>query len=133
DISNSRTAVMGSAAMGRTTIRQGAAANALTDAEHACLRARQLTWQLLTFSQGGIPSRKTVKLAHVIDESVDIALRGSNVALRLDLAPDLWTVDADHAQLVQVFSNILMNAWEAMRQGGTIVIRAEKVVGSWRH
>ena len=69
----------------------------------------------------------------MIEESVEVALRGSNVALRLDLAPDLWTVDADHAQLVQVFSNILMNAREGMPQGGTIVIRADKVVESARH
>ena len=52
DFNNILMAIMGSVAMARTTIRHGAAANALTDAEHACLRARQLTWQLLTFSQG---------------------------------------------------------------------------------
>jgi len=74
----------------------------LAEAEQACVRARQLTWQLLTFSKGGVPTRKTVAIAPILHESVGLALRGSSVTCTLDIAPDLWSVDADAGQLLEL-------------------------------
>jgi PAS domain S-box-containing protein len=131
DFNNILQAIMGNLSLARTAVPgPGAAATALTEAEHACLRARQLTWQLLTFSRGGMPMRRSVKLAHLVEESVNIALLGSNVAYTLHIDPDLWAVEADGAQLVEVFSNVLANAQEGISPGGTIAIRAENVVES---
>jgi CheY-like chemotaxis protein/anti-sigma regulatory factor (Ser/Thr protein kinase) len=59
---------------------------------------------------------------------VATALRGSNLHSTLDIAQDLWSVDADEAQLVQVFTNVLLNAKEATPHGGSIVIRASNAV-----
>ena len=44
----------------RTMPPTGAAGLALSEAEKACLKARQLTWQLLTFSKGGVPLKQTI-------------------------------------------------------------------------
>jgi signal transduction histidine kinase len=52
------------------------------------------------------------------------------VAYTLHIDPDLWTVEADGAQLVEVFSNVLANAQEGISRGGTIAIRAENIVES---
>jgi PAS domain S-box-containing protein len=129
DFNNILMAIMGNISLARTsTPEPGDSAAALTEAERACVRARHLTWQLLTFSRGGIPTRKTVQLARVLSEAADIALRGTNVEHTVSIDPNLWPVDADESQLVQVFTNLLLNAQEAMPQGGSVTISAVNVV-----
>jgi CheY-like chemotaxis protein len=91
------------------------------------VRARQLTWQLLTFSKGGVPTRKNVGIAPILQESVGLSLRGSGVTCTLDIPPDLWSVEADAGQLAQVFSNVMLNARQAMLHSGVITIHAENV------
>jgi signal transduction histidine kinase len=136
DFNNILMAVMGSVSMARATLPAGASTRALDEAEQACVRARQITWQLLTFSRGGVPVKKPVSIARLLDESATLALRGTNVRCTFDIAPTLWPVAADDGQLVQVFSNIVINAHQAMPHGGTVTIRAENVVESaarWEH
>ena len=128
DFNNILLAIMGNISLVRATAPQSAAvAAALAEAEQACVRARQITWQLLTFSKGGVPARKTVRVARVLDEAATLALRGSPVTCALDLPPDLWDIEADDAQLVQVFTNLFVNAQQAMPHGGVVNVRAENV------
>jgi PAS domain S-box-containing protein len=137
DFNNILTTIMGNVSMARATISpRRRAASALGEAELACVRARQLTWQLLTFSKGGVPDKKAIALPRTLKESARLLLRGSNVSCAFDLAPDLWGVHADEGQLVQVFNNILINGQQAMPQGGVIEIRARNVVEPeerWEH
>jgi nitrogen-specific signal transduction histidine kinase/CheY-like chemotaxis protein len=128
DFNNILVAIMGSISMARATLPPGASARSLEDAEQACVRARQITWQLLTFSRGGVPVKKRVALGRVLEESARLSLRGSNVSCLFDVAEDLWPVSADEGQLVQVFSNVVINAQQAMPRGGTIEVCAENVV-----
>ncbi len=99
----------------------------LTDAETACWRARDLTLQLLTFSKGGIPVKRTVTLKGLIRETSGFALRGSNVRCTYSIARDLWPCDVDEGQISQVLNNLLINADQAMPEGGTINLSAENV------
>ena len=130
DFNNILMAVMGNVSMARATTSSLNVARALDEAHQACVRARQLTWQLLTFSRGGVPVKKTVALSSLLEEATSMALKGSNVRCTVTTAPDLWPVSADEGQLVQVFTNIVVNAQQAMPEGGTIVVRAENVVES---
>jgi PAS domain S-box-containing protein len=128
DFNNILMSVMGNVSMARATMAPPpSSTDWLAEAEQACVRARQLTWQLLTFSKGGVPTRKTVAIPQILHESVGLALRGSGVTCTFDMAPDLWTVDADAGQLAQVFSNVMLNARQAMRHSGVITVRAENV------
>ena len=97
----------------------------LTEAEKACLRARDLTQQLLTFSKGGAPIKKTASIAELIRESANFAVRGSKVRCQVSLPGDLWPVEVDEGQMSQVIHNLVINAQQAMPEGGTIQIRAE--------
>jgi len=129
DFNNVLTSVMGSVSTARATLPDaGPSANLLLQAEQACVRARQLTWQLLTFSKGGVPVKKTVAIAGILKESANMALRRSPVRCVFDLPEDLWMVEADEIQLVQVFTNLLINAQEAMPQGGVITVTAGNLV-----
>jgi PAS domain S-box-containing protein len=127
DFNNILMAIMGNISMARATMPQVAATTSLADAEQACVRARQITWQLLTFSKGGVPVKKTVAIGRVLEEAVSLAVRGSGVRCALDVAPKLWSIEADEPQLVQVFTNLLINAQQSMPHGGVIAVRAENV------
>src|SRR5436190_4943498 len=126
DFNNILMAIMGNVSMARATM-PNPPANALAEAEQACVRARQLTWQLLTFSKGGVPAKKPVTIARLLQEGASLVLRGSSVRCTIDAAPDLWAVEADESQLVQVFSNVLINAQQAMPHGGEISVTAENI------
>ena len=129
DFNNILMAVMGNVSMARATLPgPGPAVTALGQAEQACVRARHLTWNLLTFSKGGTPDKKTITLPGLLEETARLALCGSSVRYTLRVDPDLWPVHADDRQLVQVVNNILVNAQQAMPRGGTIAIVAENIV-----
>lgn len=96
----------------------------LAAAEKACLRARDLTKQLLTFAKGGVPVKNTASISTIISDTVEFALRGSAVRCELNLAPDLWPVEVDEGQISQVMQNLVINADQAMPEGGRIEVEA---------
>jgi len=134
DFNNILMAVTGNLSLARASVTPGTLpAASLAEAEEACLRARQLTWRLLTFSKGGVPVKKIVSLGPVLQEAARIGARGTNVTCRLTIAPDLWSLSADEGQLVQVFTNIILNAQQAMPSGGVIDVTASNTVESFEH
>lgn len=99
-------------------------AERLAAAEKACLRARDLTKQLLTFAKGGAPIKNVASIATFITDTAEFALRGSNVRCELDLPADLWPVEVDEGQMSQVIQNLIINADQAMPDGGMIRVQA---------
>ncbi len=97
----------------------------LTEAERVCLQAKRLTQQLLTFSRGGTPVKELVSITELIKDTATFALRGSSARCDISIEGDLWNVSADEGQISQVIGNIVINAAQAMPQGGVISIRAE--------
>ncbi|GMV38972.1 MAG: hypothetical protein AMXMBFR64_06880 [Myxococcales bacterium] len=130
DFNNILAGVMASVSLAEVMVRSQvpAAADRLRTATRVCERARDLTRQLLTFSKGGAPIRETLSLAEVLPDAVDLALGGSSVACDLQIADDLWAVEADAGQLGQAVQNVTLNAVQSMPLGGQVVIRAENVM-----
>ncbi len=104
----------------------------LSQAEKACLRAQDLTRQLLTFARGGAPVKKAFDLGPLLEETARFALRGSAATCEFALPPDLWPVAADSGQIAQVVHNLLLNAVQAMDRAGAIRVKAENRVVSDR-
>jgi len=100
----------------------------LTDAEAATLRAKDLSQQLLTFAKGGLPIKKPVSAMKMIENTTRFMLSGSNVRCDYDMPDDLWLLDADEGQIGQVLQNLILNADQAMPEGGVINIGAENVI-----
>jgi PAS domain S-box-containing protein len=88
-------------------------------------RARNLTQQLLTFSKGGAPVRQVGKLKGFLIDTTLFALSGSNVATIFTIPEDLWTCNFDKNQISQVLDNLVINAKQAMPDGGNIYVTAE--------
>lgn len=97
----------------------------LSEVEKASLQARKLTQQLLTFAKGDSPILKTASIGELIRESVSFALRGSNVKCGFNIPEDLWLAEIDEGQINQVIHNLVINADQAMPNGGIIDIYCE--------
>jgi len=129
DFNNILTAIIGNISLAKTSIKQGDEIfELLSEAEQACWKAQHLTQQLLTFSKGGSPVKKTASIEEIIKESAEFALRGSNVRCEFSVPEDLCLVEIDHGQISQVIHNLILNADQAMPQGGTIQIHAENTI-----
>jgi PAS domain S-box-containing protein len=100
----------------------------LTKALSVLDRARGLTGQLLTFSRAGQPVTAPLSLGELLRKSVDFVLSGSSVGREVQIPDDLWPCQGDERQIAQVIENLLLNARQAMPEGGTIALKAENVV-----
>jgi PAS domain S-box-containing protein len=128
DFNNILTAILNNISMARIMAKGDERATAnLKKAESATLRAQKLTNQLLTFSQGGEPIKEIASIAELIKESANFALRGTNIKCEYEIDSDIWPVEVDHGQIVQVLDNLIVNAVQAMPKGGTITITARNM------
>ncbi|MGD9365643.1 MAG: ATP-binding protein [Desulfobacteraceae bacterium] len=128
DFNNILTAVIGNIALTKRYAEQNRKVlDKLTEMEKAAFRARDLTQQLLTFSKGGEPVKKTVRLDQLLYDSAMFSLGGSNVGLEFCPTEDIWTVDADEGQFGQVINNLVLNAVQAMPDGGVLRAGIENV------
>jgi len=126
NFNNLLAAILGNISLARLhTNSEAAVYQKIVEAEQACIRAKDLTQQLLTFSKGGAPVKKTVLLEEILKESASFAVTGSNSRCEFDLDSDLWPVEIDPGQISQVVHNLVLNAQQSMPQGGTIRVSAE--------
>lgn len=128
DFNNLLTGILGNITLARMYVTAGETAHKrLAEAEKACLRAKDLTQQLLTFASGGAPLKKTSSIEDLLRDAASFAARGSGCRCEFDLPDDLWLAPVDEGQIVQVINNLVINAVQAMPRGGTVHIRARNV------
>lgn len=125
DLNNILTAILANLSIIRmyATLEEDLA-RILTEAERACGRARRLGEQLLTFAKGGSPIKKVLSLGGLLKDTTEFALAGSNIRCDYSIAEDLDAVEADATQISQVLHNLVLNAKQAMPEGGVIKLCA---------
>lgn len=99
----------------------------LVDAEYAVLRAKDLTHQLLTFAKGGAPVKKVSSISDILNDTANFILTGSACRCEIDIDHGLWHAEVDSGQISQVIQNLLLNAMQAMPQGGVITLSAQNM------
>jgi len=99
----------------------------LAGVEKSAMRAKDLTQQLVMFARGGAPIRRQLQLTNTIKDATLFALHGTNVHCEFSLPGDIWPVEVDEGQFRQVINNIVINAVQAMPEGGKIEVRSENV------
>jgi two-component system, cell cycle sensor histidine kinase and response regulator CckA len=101
----------------------------LQEVQKAAARATDLVRQLLTFARRPIVEPRVLNLNDLI---VDLektlhSLIGEDIELATLLAPDLGQIKADPGRIEQVLINLVVNARDAMPDGGTLTIETGQV------
>ncbi|HNR94120.1 MAG TPA: PocR ligand-binding domain-containing protein [Kiritimatiellia bacterium] len=123
DFNNILMGLYGNLALAREMLPSGSPACApLEEAEKSMERATGLTRQLLTFAKGGAPVREHVRLDNLVKNISAFNLAGSSVKLVFEEVQNLWCAEVDRSQMQQVFSNLIINAVQAMPNGGNLFV-----------
>ena len=129
DFNNLLTSIVGNISLAKMFIDpRSKAFGRLADAESASRRATDLTYQLLTFSKGGAPVRQSSSIGDILRESAGFALSGTNVSAVFKIGADVRNAEVDAGQMSQVFNNLIINAVQAMPNGGSIEFSVSDVV-----
>lgn len=120
DFNNILTAVLGGISHLGLELSGSPQADRLKDIEKAVYRAKDLTQQLLTFAKGGAPITKTANIFELLRDTLNFTLAGSEVSYELEPVEDLWPAEVDEGQISQVINNIVLNAVQAMPNGGRL-------------
>lgn len=97
----------------------------LFDVQEASKKARNLIQHVITFSKGGAPIKKPADINKLLNDAVTFAIRGMKTEYHFDLSNDLWAVEIDEGQMNIVIANLVINADQAMPDGGLITVRTE--------
>jgi two-component system, cell cycle sensor histidine kinase and response regulator CckA len=95
------------------------------EVKRAAERAADLTRQLLAFSRRQVLEPRVLDLNEVVEDMQRMLRRliGEDIELVTAVEPDLGRVEADPGQLEQVIANLVVNARDAMPNGGRLVIQ----------
>jgi two-component system, LuxR family, sensor kinase FixL len=128
DFNNFLTIIAGSIALAKTHLQAvESVRDILEPAAVACKRASSLASQLLAFEKSGAPVKSPAFLAGVVKDAVALARAGAHASIDLTIANELWAAEIDVEQISNALHNILLNARQAMPEGGTIDVRADNV------
>jgi PAS domain S-box-containing protein len=94
-------------------------------------RGSGLVKQILTFARGVDGQNTVLQVKHILDEIISIARQTfpKSIAISLNVASDpLWLVSADATQIHQVLMNLVVNARDAMPNGGELSAKIENTI-----
>jgi hypothetical protein len=131
DFNNLLVAIGGFTELATETLPSGSpAVHDLHQVKVATERATNLTRQLLAFARRQISDPQLIRLDDLIDEMRSILQRliRENIELRIVKSADLWGVLIDPSQAEQVIINLVVNARDAMPEGGILTIETSNAM-----
>ncbi|MGI8891047.1 MAG: ATP-binding response regulator [Chthoniobacterales bacterium] len=99
----------------------------LAKSGQAAQHAARLSTQLLTFSKGGAPLKRIASFPELVQHAAEFSLHGSNLRAEIEIEDHLGKAEIDVSQVEQVLNVLILNAREAMPEGGRINLAAENV------
>ncbi len=128
ELSNQLTGIITNLSLAKTAESQSASKEYLDKTEAAAAWSRDLTQQLLAFSEIARPKLEYADVGELLRKSVSLCLQGPLVTPKIDIAPDLWRVNINCEQISLVINNLVINAKQAMPNGGGIIITAQNIL-----
>jgi two-component system cell cycle sensor histidine kinase/response regulator CckA len=92
----------------------------------ACMKASDITKQMLTFSKGGAPKTEIASVVDLIEEASEMNVHGSKLKVHFEIDQSISAVEVDVGQIHQVFGNLIINADHSMPNGGNLSIRVTR-------
>jgi PAS domain S-box-containing protein len=131
DFNNLLMIISGSIHTIRKDITDEKALRALQSIDGASRRAASLTRQLLTFARRQRLQPQSIELSARLDALRDVLNSGlgGTVSLTIDVAADVWNIVVDPNELETALVNLVINARDAMPEGGSVTISAKNIVG----
>ena len=129
DFNNLLMIISGSIHTIRKDVTGEKALKALQSIDAASQRAASLTRQLLTFARRGSVQPQSIKLSERLNVLRDVLNSGlgSMVSLRIDVADDVSNIIVDPSEFETALVNLVINARDAMPEGGSVIVRAENI------
>ena len=130
DFNNILTAIQGYTALLQSSLREGSEEREMTEEVFSAVqRASRLTTQLLTFSRQELPNPLPLDLNSIVDEMEKMLRRliGEHIELEPSLSTTLGQIEGDRSRIEQVITNLVINAADAMPNGGRLRIRTENI------
>jgi NO-binding membrane sensor protein with MHYT domain/nitrogen-specific signal transduction histidine kinase/CheY-like chemotaxis protein len=130
DFNNLLTAILGNAAFVLASTPADDPRHAdMREIERAATRAAELTHQLLAFGRKQVLRPTPLDINSTLSQTMRMLTRlvGEHIAIAVVPDPALWDVEADPAQLEQVIVNLVVNARDAMPEGGKLTIETQNV------
>lgn len=123
DFNNILTGILGNISLAKYMLKPDDKIYSLMlDAEKASMRAKGLSQQLLALSKGGILFKQATQLADLIYDATRFVLSGVSFETEFSIPDNIWIVEIDRGQIAQVIHNLILNAREAMPNGGQLRI-----------
>ncbi len=131
DFNNLLSVVLGNVELAQSRLDPDSrGAHELEHAMRACIQATEIAKQMLVFSKGGDPRRQPECIERIVEEAFELYLRGSRVVGDIEVEPGVGMVDVDASQMHQVLNNLILNAIDAMPEGGTLRGRVTRATTS---
>ncbi len=128
DFNNLLAIILGNISFAKILIKKDLKAlKRLDEAERATIRGKDLSYRLLTFARGGAPVKKPIVLYGLVHDAAELTIAGSRCTCEYRFPDNLFKINADEAQIRQVIHNLVLNAREAMPDGGTIMIETDNM------
>ena len=99
----------------------------------ASLHGREIIRKLMLFSRQAEPEKKMININERIDDGLyllETRLKKSNILLHKDFEDDLPLIEIDPSQLNQVMVNLVVNAIQAMPDGGALTIKTKSLINA---
>ena len=131
DFNNLLAAIMGYSELALAALPEGHPVYAdLVEVRKTADRAASLTRQLLVFARRQISEYKVVSLNRIVASMAKLFHRiiGEHIEFKTFLDPEAGKIKADQAQLEQVLMNLVVNAKDAMKDGGSLSILSRNII-----
>ncbi|MFH1217758.1 MAG: PAS domain S-box protein [Pseudomonadota bacterium] len=128
DMNNILTPIMGYCSLGKLKIgKEHFFYQQLEAIENCALRAAELIRRIMGFCRKQEMNIRPLQLNVMIQELAKMLGRliREDIRLEIQLADDLWFVEADRSQMEQILINLVVNARDAMNEPGQLVIRTD--------
>jgi PAS domain S-box-containing protein len=126
DLNNILTSVMSNISLVKLSLREDDAAYSCASlAVGDAIMAREIAWKMMEISGGGSSEVRSVSLEDLIRKTASVVVEGSAVFCRFIVRGRIKHVAVNPEQMRQVINNIILNACQAMRRRGELIVTLE--------